>query len=152
MVCDDNPGIQWIKLREVQFFWGGANNEVEIRKASDVFAAYEARNREMPQAGKINVAKFEVKFHDSKTSRKVTVRAHNTQCVRDADTALIEAWLAARGFSSSGAEATSDTSEATPEILVDAGVVAGLANKLRGMGLAVGVGVQADSTVAATVR
>jgi len=142
LVCEDISGIEWIKLQEVQFFWGGVENEIETRKASDLYAAYEAKKIDMPSRPKIIKAKFEVKFEDSRTTRKVTVRANTTQCVRDADTVLIEAWLEARGFATSGTGTLSDTRKVAPEILVDAGVVAGFTSKLRGMGVAAGTGVQ----------
>jgi len=48
LVCTDVDGMEWIKLKEIHFFWGGSENEIEIRKASDVFAAFEARGRTLP--------------------------------------------------------------------------------------------------------
>lgn len=99
LCCDDVDGIDWIKLSEVQYLWGGVQREIEIRKAKDVYAAYEARGRTMPSAPKIVVARFEVKFSDSSTTRKVTISVPNkTQCQRDDDGALIDTWLVARGF------------------------------------------------------
>ena len=97
--CEDIDGIEWIKLKEIQFLWGGGQGEVEIRKAADVFAAYTARGREMPSTPKICKATFEVLFTDSKKPRKVTVNVpRRTNCVRDDDSTLIDQWLKARGF------------------------------------------------------
>jgi hypothetical protein len=49
-VCSDIEGIEWIRLKEVHFYWGGAEGEVEVRKAKDVFAAYVKRNATFPRA------------------------------------------------------------------------------------------------------
>lgn len=98
LVCDVD-GIEWIKLREVQFFWGGQFGEIEIRKASDVFAAYAARERELPARCRIFKAVFQVKFTDCKSPRSITIKTSNVaQYTRDHDSALIEQWLAKRGF------------------------------------------------------
>jgi len=98
--CDEIEGIEWIKLREVQFYWGGQYGEIEIRKASDVFAAYAARNRQLPSGGRLFKAVFQVKFEDCKSPRSVTIKTSNiAQYTRDHDSALIEQWLTARGFS-----------------------------------------------------
>ncbi len=34
LVCADVEGMEWIRLKEIQFFWGGPEKEIEIRKAS----------------------------------------------------------------------------------------------------------------------
>lgn len=38
LVCSDVDGIDWVKLKEVQTYWGGAEGEIEIRIATDVAA------------------------------------------------------------------------------------------------------------------
>jgi len=96
--CDDIDGIEWIKLKEIQFRWGGAQGEIEIRKAKDVFAAYTARKASMPARPKIIKARFEVKFDGSKKTRKVAVHANGTQCLRNEDSLLIDQWLKLRRF------------------------------------------------------
>ncbi|SMG63349.1 hypothetical protein BMETH_16191116822, partial [methanotrophic bacterial endosymbiont of Bathymodiolus sp.] len=35
---------------EFQIYWPGTHNEIEIRKAEDIFASLEARNRSIPMA------------------------------------------------------------------------------------------------------
>lgn len=132
--CDDIAGIDSIKLVEVQFYWGGAENETEIHKASDVYAAYEAREKDMPLRPKVTKARFEVKFKDSRSTRRVAVNGNSTQCVRDADTAYIETWLEARGFASQR-DTKANASEPVPKVLVDDEHVAELASKLRGVGV-----------------
>lgn len=95
----DVDGIEWIILREVQFFWGGQFGEIEIRKASDVFGAFAARDRELPAGCRIFKAVFQVKFADCKSPRSVTIKTSNVaQYTRDHDSVLIEQWLAKRGF------------------------------------------------------
>ena len=99
IVCTDVEGMEWVRLKELQFFWGGAEKEIEIRKANDVFAAYAGRNHAMPQKVHIIRASFLVKFTDSKTARTVVIRPSNiAQYTRDSDAALIEIWLTKRGF------------------------------------------------------
>ena len=99
LVCSDVDGLHKIKLREVQFNWGGPEGEVEIRKARDVFAASQQANRGLPEDPEIVSAKFGVAFHGGKRSRSVTLRPPNVvQYTRDPDSAPIEDWLRKRGF------------------------------------------------------
>jgi hypothetical protein len=141
--CQDIPGIEKITLREVKFFWGGAENEVETRRAVDIFAAYAARNHEFPRLPKIIEARFEVKFTGSKATRMVTVRGHNTQCVRDPDTTLIESWLKARGFAAK-LDATGQGADVVPKTLGGDGGHSGAADKLGGLGIPTGSGIFID--------
>lgn len=98
LVCTDVEGIEWIRLKEVHFYWGGAQGEIEIRKAKDVFAAYAQRNASVPRA-RIIKAVFEVKFNDCKTPRSVVIKPSNVaQYTRDHDSVHVEEWLLKRGF------------------------------------------------------
>ncbi len=99
IVCTDVVGMEWVRLKEIQFLWGGAESEIEIRKANNVFAAYAATKREMPKKARILRACFQVKFTDSQTPRTVTIRPSNiAQYTRDSDAAVVEEWLTKRGF------------------------------------------------------
>ena len=99
VICTDVQGMEWVRLREIQFLWGGAENEIEIRKANNVLAAYAATKREMPKKARILRACFQVKFTDSKTPRTVTIRPSNiAQYTRDSDATVVEDWLTKRGF------------------------------------------------------
>ncbi|GIW90017.1 MAG: hypothetical protein KatS3mg109_0449 [Pirellulaceae bacterium] len=99
LACGDVQGIEWIVLTEVHLLWGGTHREIEIRKATDVFAALSARHRELPEHPRIIKAVFKVKFADSKTPRSVTIRPSNIATyTRDSDAALVEQWLERRGF------------------------------------------------------
>lgn len=99
LVCTDMDGMEWVKLREIQYYWGGPQNEVETRRANDYFAALEARGRSIPAKARITRAGFQIKFNDSKTPRSVVIRPSNiAQYTRDADSTLVEKWLTKRGF------------------------------------------------------
>lgn len=99
LACGDIDGIESIVLTEVDFAFGGAQGEVEIRKAADVFAALEARGRNMPERARIIKAVFKVKFADSNTPRSVKIRPSNiAEYTRDSDAGLLEQWLQLRGF------------------------------------------------------
>lgn len=109
LACDDIPGIEWIRLREVHYFWGGSQKEIEVRKATDFFEALKGRNGSIPQKASIFKAKFEVKFGNSKTTRSVTVSTPDrAQYSRDEDSVAVELWLGERGFSLNGADDDED--------------------------------------------
>ncbi len=98
LVCSDVEDLDSVTLKEVQIFWGGAEGEVETRRARDLFAALEARERTLPD-GPIIKASFTVKFADAKTPRTVTVRRGNVASyTRDPDAGVVEVWLRKRGF------------------------------------------------------
>lgn len=99
LATGDIDGIEWIKLVEVEFFWGGAYRARDTMKAEDIFAHLEDRRRELPTGGRIVKAVFKVKFDDSRTPRSVTIRPSNiAQYTRDHDAPLVEQWLELRGF------------------------------------------------------
>ncbi|MBC8465835.1 hypothetical protein H8D57_02315, partial [bacterium] len=89
----------WVRLKELQFYWGGAEKEIEIRKANDLFAAFHSRDHDIPEKAHIIRASFLVKFRDSKTARTVTIKSSNIALyTRDSDASVIEEWLMKRGF------------------------------------------------------
>lgn len=95
----DVEGIDWIKLREVQLFFGGSPWEVVTHKSEDLFALLKSRNQSFPAGGRIIKATFQVKFSDAKTPRSVVIKPSNVaQFTRDDDSVLVEQWLEARGF------------------------------------------------------
>ena len=99
VVCTDVDGMDWIQLKEIQFLWGGAAREIEIRKANDIFAALEGRGRSIPATAPILRASFNVKFTDAKHPRTLTIRPSNiAQYTRDSDADVVEDWLQKRGF------------------------------------------------------
>ncbi len=99
IVCTDVDGMEWVRLKEIQYFWGGAEKEIEIRKANDIFAALAASGRSIPSKARITRASFQVKYTDSKAARTVTIRPSNiAQYTRDSDASMVEEWLTERGF------------------------------------------------------
>jgi hypothetical protein len=109
LALGDIDGIEWIKLREVQFFFAGNPWEVVTRKSDDVFALFKSRNKSFPEGGRIIRATFQVKFADAKTPRSVVIKPSNiAQFTRDDDSVLVEQWLEARGFIIKGEEQESD--------------------------------------------
>ncbi|MAT16306.1 MAG: hypothetical protein CMJ46_13670 [Planctomyces sp.] len=103
LACADVKGIDWVRLKEVQVYWGGEYSEIEIRKANDLFKAYSSRDKLLPSKGRINRATFSVKFSDSKSPRSVTIKPPNAALyLRDDDAVHLEEWLHKRGFSKNG--------------------------------------------------
>ena len=99
LVCSDIEGVEWIKLKELQFFWGGPYREIEIWKADDIFAMLADKERKIPSGVPILKAGFHVKFEDAKNPRTVSIRPSNVaQFSRDDDGELVEAWLKKREF------------------------------------------------------
>lgn len=102
LVCTDIEGLESVRLKEVHFFRGGSQGEIEIRKAKDVFAAYGQRDASLPSA-RIVKAVFEVKFSGCKTPRSVIIKPSNiAQYSRDHDSVHVERWLVKRGFTVGG--------------------------------------------------
>ena len=98
LVCSDIEGIDWVKLKEVVYHWGGPHRERKTHKADDLFALLRSQERKLTN-GPLMRANVAVKFTDAKTPRTVTVRKGNVASfTRDHDAPLIEAWLVKRGF------------------------------------------------------
>ena len=120
LVCADVDGIEWVKLKEVQRYWGGAQKEIETRRAEDLFAAMATRAATFPATAKLIKAVFLVKFDDAKTPRTVTIRPKNiANYTRDEDSVRIEQWLMKRGFALTP-EPEGDDNEPADTDLVDA--------------------------------
>ncbi len=115
LACGDVEGIDVVLLVELQTAWGGAHQEVELRKATDLFAVFE--KRKYPLKGRLSKAKFRIKFTSSNTTRTVTVKPPNVVLYgRDSDSALVEAWLKARGFIGSEEQADGESKEAVAAV------------------------------------
>ncbi|MCW5713451.1 MAG: hypothetical protein KIT43_02890 [Bauldia sp.] len=98
MNCQDIPGLERIRLVEVHRSWGGVHQEVEIRKANDIFASLAARNATL-EYGKLTSAVMRVQFTASERERSVTIRLPSSaRYERNDDSELIGRWLARRGF------------------------------------------------------
>lgn len=90
----DVPGIEKVTLREVEFFFGGKPWQRVTRKSEDIFALVERESLHWPDVDRITRAGFEVKFLESKKTRRVTIiGANKAQYGRDEDSVKLEAWL-----------------------------------------------------------
>ncbi len=99
VVCDDVKGVDWVRLKEIRYQWGGPKGETETRAADDLFALWDARGRRVPDKARIVHAKFLVKFTDAKIARTVIIRPANVaKYVRDDDAVFLEDFLRKRGF------------------------------------------------------
>ena len=97
--CDDVDGMAWVKLIEVQYYWGGPENDIEIRRSDDMFASLERKKRVVPPTARIIRATFKVRFSDSKKERTVRIRPSNVaHYVRDTDGVIVEDFLNKRKF------------------------------------------------------
>jgi hypothetical protein len=97
--CPEVPQIRWIALTSAHFHWGGEYDELEVRKARNVFAALRGRNGKLPVRPKVIRATFDVHFRGSKYPRPLMLKPPNVaQYARDEDGVIIDRWLAARGF------------------------------------------------------
>lgn len=99
LACGDIEGISSVKLKEISYLWSGSDPETEIRRAKDIFANLQARNKKIPPRVKIQEAKFLVTFSRFKRDRTVSIRPPNTaQYIRDEDGPVVEEWFRKRGF------------------------------------------------------
>jgi len=68
-------------------------------KSKDLFASWEAREKEFPSYGKLTEAKFQVKFDHDQKPRTVKVKPPNVASFdRKEDAHTIDRWLMTRGF------------------------------------------------------
>ena len=99
VACSDVEGLEEVLLTEVHFMRGGSFHEREIRRATDIFGAFKAREREFPKKLPIVKASVRVRFSDSETPRTVTIKPPNVaQYTRDGDSVIVEKWMKLRGF------------------------------------------------------
>lgn len=136
IVCSDVRGLDWIRLKEISIYWGGEYKEIEIRKATDLFSALEARKTVLNSNARLINAAFEVKFSNSKRPRSVIIRPSNrAQFMRDDDSGIIEEWLTKRGFILH----TVVENEDTESVMVDTGDFAGPFRHNEGMAATTGI-------------
>ncbi len=99
LACTDVEGMKWVRLTEIRYHWGGAYQEIEIRKAADLFAAMEKRSAQVPSGARLIGATFLVKFAGAMSPRSISIYPSNIiKFTRDDDGALVEQWLSRRGF------------------------------------------------------
>ena len=99
LVCEDIDGLEDVRLVEFRRLWGGAYKEIEIRKASDIFGALNARGQKLGSKGRLVGAVFKIKFEGASKERSVSINPPGSaKYERSEDSDLIEVWLAKRGF------------------------------------------------------
>ena len=96
----DIDGIFKIVLREYEVAYPGEFNDRIIRKSDDIFASAERRGVvAIREGGRLVGAVFDVTFVEGSKPRRVQLRLPNgLKPSRRCDSALLERWLAARGF------------------------------------------------------
>ena len=89
-------------LREYEVAFDNGFEEVVIRRATDVFAAAEARPVKadaIPKGGRLVRASFDLYFAGKKKPRKLQIRLPNAlKLGRHCDVHAVQAWLSKRGF------------------------------------------------------
>jgi hypothetical protein len=99
LACDDIEGIDRIVLVELRRFWGGPFQKRETVAASDLFGDFGEEWQNRLRFGRLTSASFRFYFSGSSKGRLVKIRLPGTAGYdRDDDSALVEKWLAARGF------------------------------------------------------
>jgi hypothetical protein len=98
LYCGDVPGMHEVKLIEVDKKWNNAQNEIDIKKADDIFALGD-RALSFVRVGTLTKLVFRVWFEGVDKPRSVSLRRLNiTKYERDSDSEIIEEWLRLRGF------------------------------------------------------
>ncbi|MDP8239967.1 MAG: hypothetical protein P9X24_12825 [Candidatus Hatepunaea meridiana] len=99
LVCSDIPGLEWIRLKEVQYSWDSEIPETEIHKATDLFQCMADREEEIPEEVGLIGASFDVKFENIRSPRTLTIcRGNIAQYSHDDDCVCLEKWMTKRGF------------------------------------------------------
>lgn len=100
LVCSDSPGIQSVKLVEIQLqLDNGIYHDEQVWRSQDLFASLTAREQPFPTFGKLVSASFAVQFSHSKRRRIVKITLPNkANFDRKEEATGIDAWLRQRGF------------------------------------------------------
>jgi len=95
--CSAVPGIEWIRLKEVEIFHG--SGLTVVYKATDVFQKLDVRAIEVLSSGFLTKASFTIRFTDAATPRSVNIwQPSRASYMRDVDRLLVEAWMRQQGF------------------------------------------------------
>ena len=100
--CLDVEGLEWVLLQEVEMLWRGSrqgNEEWEVRKANDLFAAFKQRGFNFQPQDRVTRAVFRLKLKGSQLPQSVMIQpAKDPRCERDDDNNAVDEWLVRRGF------------------------------------------------------
>ena len=125
LACGDVPGIEFVTLKEVEFFQPGQPWHRITHRSEDIFQLVAKGMVTWPAVVRITRAGFEIKFADAKKARRVTLIPPNkAQYTRDDDSALVEQWLKARGFIDKSADADQTDPEMASDAMVESRLIA----------------------------
>lgn len=97
--CHDIPGIEDIRLVELQLQSRGRYNERSTFRSKNLFAGWDERGMDMPRFGHLVSASFQVKFENSEKPRTIKIKTPNVASFdRKEDAHVIDLWMRARGF------------------------------------------------------
>lgn len=97
--CHDIPGLEEIRLTEMQLQFRGPLNDRTILRSKDIFKSHQNRNRDLPNFGELVAASFQVKFEGSTKPRTIKIKTPNVASFdRKEDAHVIEQWMKKRGF------------------------------------------------------
>jgi hypothetical protein len=98
--CADVPGLEHVRLTEVEFYFRDRPWQQVTRRAEDIFELVERRTLRWPtRVDEITRATFEVKFRGCRRARRLTIVPCNKALyTRDEDCALLEHWMERRHF------------------------------------------------------
>ena len=106
LYCRDVGGMEWVRLKDLEYVWGGTYDHHERHKADDVFGALAEENRSIVANAEIRRAVFSVKLQGESGVRSVMIQPRNiAEYGRGEEAAIIERWLRLRGFVLLGAAA-----------------------------------------------
>jgi hypothetical protein len=100
LTCRDVPGIENVRLTDVEFFQREVPWRRVLQQAGDIFALVEQNELQWPkEIEQITRATFTVKFWRQKRPRRVTIVPCNRALYsRNEDAGLLEKWMEARSF------------------------------------------------------
>lgn len=121
--CHDIPGLEEIRLTEMQLQFRGPLNDRTILRSKDIFKSHQNRNRDLPNFGELVAASFQVKFEGNAKPRTIKIKTPNVASFdRKEDAHVIEQWMKKRGFIKG--QETPVLQERVRQDNVDQGVVA----------------------------
>jgi hypothetical protein len=100
LACMDVPGIEHVRLTDVEFYQRAEPWKRVIQQADDIFTLLERDEVRWPaRIEEITRATFAVKFWRQKRPRRLSIVPCNRALYsRDEDSTILESWMAARSF------------------------------------------------------
>ena len=99
----DVPGLQWVRLTEIQYTEKKVVEELTVRKAVNLFENFRYAENGISEKWNLKRASFRIRFDDNPTPRTVTLKPTNVALYsRDEDAVVVEEWLGRRGFIEKG--------------------------------------------------